>query len=185
MIRIRRHLTYANMMATLAVFIALGGAAVASVIITNNSQVDRGTISGHHPPSGDHPNIIGRSIAANDLSAGLTSSLTAHCPSGYTHAAHADLCFEFNLRPGATYVNALSTCAGAGGHLPNPGELAVAFDNLGVPQTNQWVADYWFFGTSSDPVGGMLNENDSRVIELNGEDPTLKVPYRCVSYPSD
>jgi hypothetical protein len=31
----------------------------------------------------------------------------------------------------------------------------------------------------------MLNENDSRVIELNGEDPTLKVPYRCVSYPSD
>jgi len=40
MSRIRKHLTYANVMATLAVFIALGGTALASVIITSNSQVD-------------------------------------------------------------------------------------------------------------------------------------------------
>src|SRR6478672_8618604 len=67
MIRIRRHLSYANVMATLAVFIALGGTALASVIITKNSQVDKGTISGHHPPSGDHPNIIGGSINGKDI----------------------------------------------------------------------------------------------------------------------
>jgi hypothetical protein len=64
---IRTHLTYANVMATLAVFIALGGAAVAAVIITDNSQVDPNTISGHRPPAGKHSNIIGGSVNATDL----------------------------------------------------------------------------------------------------------------------
>jgi hypothetical protein len=58
--RIRHHLTYANVMATLAVFIALGGTAIASVIITSNSQVAQNTISGHKPPSGS---INGSDIA--------------------------------------------------------------------------------------------------------------------------
>src|SRR5690348_14687257 len=67
MSRIRKHLTYANVMATRAVFIALGGTALASVIITSNSQVDRGTISGHKPPSGKHSNIIAESINGKDI----------------------------------------------------------------------------------------------------------------------
>jgi hypothetical protein len=65
--RIHANLTYANVMATLAVFIALGGTALASVIITKNSQVGRGTISGHHPPSGKHSNIIAKSVIGKDL----------------------------------------------------------------------------------------------------------------------
>ena len=68
--RIRANLTYANVMATLAVFIALGGTALASVIITKNSQVGRGTISGHHPPSGKHSNIIAKSVIGKDLAPG-------------------------------------------------------------------------------------------------------------------
>jgi hypothetical protein len=65
--RIRRRLTYANVMATLAVFIALGGTALASVIITKNSQVDKNTISGHRPPGDKHPNIIAGSINGQDI----------------------------------------------------------------------------------------------------------------------
>jgi hypothetical protein len=72
--RILGHLTYANVMATLAVFIALGGSALASVIITSNSQVAAGTISGHNPPSGDHANIISGSVTTLDLA---PSSVTA------------------------------------------------------------------------------------------------------------
>jgi hypothetical protein len=81
--RVRERLTYANVMATIAVFIALGGTALASVIITNNSQVARRTISGHKPPGGKHPNIIGgsvnsRDVAGNSLTGAdvLESSLT-------------------------------------------------------------------------------------------------------------
>jgi hypothetical protein len=68
-------------MATLAVFIALGGTAVASVIIASNSQVAGGTISGHKPPSGDHANIIGGSLNAQDLAAGaVTGTKLARAP---------------------------------------------------------------------------------------------------------
>src|SRR5262245_57962418 len=66
--RIRSHLTYANVVSTMCLISLLGGGtALASVIITKNSQVDRGTISGHHPPSGKHPNIIGGSINGKDI----------------------------------------------------------------------------------------------------------------------
>jgi hypothetical protein len=65
--RLRSSLTYANVMATLAVFIALGGSATAAVIITSNSQVAQGTISGHKPPAGKHANIITGSVNGTDV----------------------------------------------------------------------------------------------------------------------
>ena len=78
----RRHLTYANVVSTLCLILVLGGGtAMASLIITKNSQVDRGTISGHHPPSGDHPNIIGGSLSGADLSGQLRGSLRLLLPS--------------------------------------------------------------------------------------------------------
>ncbi len=63
----RRRLTYANVMATLALLVALGGTASAAVIISTNHQVGQHTISGHNPPAGDHANIIARSVDGADL----------------------------------------------------------------------------------------------------------------------
>ena len=61
--------------ALLALFLATGSSsALASFIIGSNSQVGPGTISGHHPPSGDHANIIGGSIASGDLANGAVST---------------------------------------------------------------------------------------------------------------
>ena len=66
--RVRRHLTYANVMATLAVFLVLaGGTALGAYVITSNSQVGPGTISGHRPQPGDQANIIRGSINTGDL----------------------------------------------------------------------------------------------------------------------
>jgi hypothetical protein len=64
-----RKLTYANVMATAAVIIALGGTATAAVVITSNSQVASNTISGHKPPSGKHSNLISGSVNGQDLAA--------------------------------------------------------------------------------------------------------------------
>ena len=72
--RIRQRLTFANVVSVIALFVALGGTALASVIITSNSQVDRATISGHHPPSGKHPNIISGSVNGTDLASGAVSN---------------------------------------------------------------------------------------------------------------
>jgi hypothetical protein len=68
---IRRHLTFANVVSVIALFVALGGTAMAGVIITRNSQVDRGTISGHKPPRGKHPNIMRGSVNGTDLANNL------------------------------------------------------------------------------------------------------------------
>jgi hypothetical protein len=66
--RIRQHLTYANVMATLAVFLVLGGGtAFAAYVVSSNSQIGPGTVSGHHAPSGKHANIIAGSINGQDV----------------------------------------------------------------------------------------------------------------------
>lgn len=71
----RRRLTYANVMATLAVFLVLGGGtALAAYVVSSNSQIGPGTVSGHKPPSGDHANIIPGSVTSSDLAA---NSVTA------------------------------------------------------------------------------------------------------------
>jgi hypothetical protein len=89
--RLRRHLSYANITATLSLFLILGGGtALASYVISSNSQIGPNTISGHKPPTGDHANIIGGSVSALDLAhpgmlgAGLPSSAGGTC-SGITN----------------------------------------------------------------------------------------------------
>jgi hypothetical protein len=66
--RLRTKLTYANVVATLSIALVLsGGTALASVLITSNSQVAKDTISGHKPPSGKHSNVITGSINGRDV----------------------------------------------------------------------------------------------------------------------
>ena len=65
--KVRSHLTLANVLSLTALFVALGGTALGAVIITDNSQVAKGTISGHRPPAGDHPNLIGGTINDPDV----------------------------------------------------------------------------------------------------------------------
>ena len=76
--RLRSHLTYANVMVTILAFIVLGGGtALASFVVSSNSQVGPGTISGHKPPSGDHANIIAGSINGADLANNAVTGIEA------------------------------------------------------------------------------------------------------------
>jgi hypothetical protein len=65
---IRSHLTFANVVSLMALFVALGGTATAvSYVVSSNSQVGANTISGHHPPSGEHSNLIPASVNGQDV----------------------------------------------------------------------------------------------------------------------
>jgi hypothetical protein len=67
---IRSHLTYANVMSTLAVFLVIGGGtALASYVVSSNSQVGPDTISGHHEGTNQH-NIISGTVNATDIATG-------------------------------------------------------------------------------------------------------------------
>jgi hypothetical protein len=73
--RISSKLTYANVVATLALFLVVaGGTALASYVVSSNKEVGPGTISGHKPPAGDHSNIIAGSVTAADLASGAVTN---------------------------------------------------------------------------------------------------------------
>jgi hypothetical protein len=73
--RIRTRLTYANVVATLALFLVIGGGtALASFVVSSNSQIGPGTVSGHKPPTGDHSNIITGSVNGTDLAGNSVNS---------------------------------------------------------------------------------------------------------------
>src|SRR3954453_11127035 len=66
--RRRPRLTYTNVTATLALFIALGGTALAAGYIVNtNADIAPNTVSGAKPPSGAHANIMANSIGGADV----------------------------------------------------------------------------------------------------------------------
>src|SRR5919201_850064 len=65
---LRSHLTYANVMVTILAFIVLGGGtALAAYVVSSNSQIGPGTISGHKPPTGYHANLVAGSINGQDI----------------------------------------------------------------------------------------------------------------------
>ena len=70
MARFTTRLTYANVMSTVAVFLVLGGGtALAAYVVSSNSQIGPGTISGHKPPTGKHANVIAGSVNGTDIAA--------------------------------------------------------------------------------------------------------------------
>ena len=179
---LRRRLTYANVVATLALVMATGGTAVAAVMITSNNQVAQNTISGHAAPSGKHPNLISGSINATDLAGSVKSSFTVHCPSGMQQAA--DLCFETTVRSPTTWTSAFATCTLANRRLPDAAELAEVFDHTGAPQPGQWVQDTFVSGSTQFANG--LEEDASRNITfVFGSTTGANSSYRCVVAPSN
>jgi hypothetical protein len=65
--RLRRHATPATVIATLALFVALGGTAVAAFVVSSNSQVAPGVIYGAGGGSAVNHNIAAQSVTSKDL----------------------------------------------------------------------------------------------------------------------
>jgi hypothetical protein len=60
--------SHGTVVAYLALFVALGGTATAvTYVVSSNSQIGPGTVSGHKPPTGKHANIIGGSVNGDDV----------------------------------------------------------------------------------------------------------------------
>jgi hypothetical protein len=182
--RIRSHLTYANVVATLALFLVIGGGtALASYVVSSNSQIGPGTVSGHKPPSGDHANIIGGSVNGQDLSAGLKSSLSLHCSNGLKPVPGQApvLCAETAVRDPADYKTALERCAAVNLRLPTESELALVYANSAAAQTYEWTASHFVLsGQFYAPELAMFTNRDLGFGAANTAD---ALNYRCVTTP--
>ena len=113
--RLREHLTYANTMATIAVFIALGGSSYAAIKVTGRNvknesltyrDLRRNTLGG----SRIKESRLGTVPRATALSGGFTARrLLAKCAAGTTPIAGA--CVETSARPALPWGDAAGTCA--------------------------------------------------------------------------
>jgi len=142
--RIRPHLTYANTVATLALFIALGGSSYAAVKITGKN-VRNGSLTGKDIK---RKSIGSRPIKQSSLKAVANAKrvggksargLILRCPKNTVAAAGA--CVERAARPALPWASAAGACRNverpgtAGRRLPTIEELGAAVSYNGVPLT--------------------------------------------------
>jgi hypothetical protein len=158
---IRRRLTYANVMSTVAVFIALGGSSYAAVKLSGSSIKDR-TIAGKKLR---HNTLTGRQVRESRLgtvpyarNAGRLDGVTAaelkiRCP-GDTFPI-ADVCVEKTARAPQSYGSAVLTCLGIdtpktpGRRLPTHGELLAALGAVDLAPGGELTSNVYPSG--SDP----------------------------------
>jgi hypothetical protein len=144
--RIRKRLTYANVMATFAVFIALGGSSYAAFTINGNAiknrsiagkKLHRNTLTGRQIRESRLGRVprAHRADLLNGVSADeLTGELKIKCPRDTFPIA--DVCVERTARSAQSYGSAVLVCsdigtpAGPGRRLPTHGELMAALTGV-------------------------------------------------------
>lgn len=145
--RLRPHLSYANVMATVAVFITLGGGAYAASQIDGNklknrsvagTKIRKNTLGGTEikesrlgkvPRAANADRLDGQPSGAflhagqpaGGALAGELPNPTLRCPAGTTR--QSDFCFDSSARAAATWFDAIDVCAAAGRRLGTPAEM--------------------------------------------------------------
>ncbi len=128
--RLRSKLTYANVMATLAVFIALGGGAYAVSLAKNSvksKQIKNGAVKSKDVGNGQ--------IGAADTA----PALRLQCPPETRYLEGA--CIELAARSTESWLAAMQTCVGADRRLPSVAELQGARLEPGINlATLEWTS---------------------------------------------
>jgi hypothetical protein len=167
--RVRARLTYANIMSTLALCIALGGSSYAAVtlngrVIQNRSiagkKLRRNTVTGREIKESKLAKVprAHRADLLNGVSAGdLRARLSIKCPADTFPTA--DVCVERTARAPQSYGGAVLTCdgvgtpAGPGRRLPTHAELMAALTAVQLATGGELTSDVY----PSSSVPGKLN----------------------------
>jgi hypothetical protein len=141
---LRRRLTYSNVMATLAVFIALGGSSYAALRITGRNvengsltfrDLHRDTLGGTRIKE-SRLGPVRRARNADRVNGVTAGELLVRCPEGTVPVSN--VCVENAARPPAPYGTAAVMCestdrqTGPGRRLPSHDELMTAVGDAGI-----------------------------------------------------
>jgi hypothetical protein len=170
-------LSYANVMATIALFIALGGSAfAASKVVKKNSvtskSVKDGSLKGKDLAKGT---ITGDLVAKNTLTGDNINqgSLALPCPSGTTKAA--GICFDSSERASQGLDGAMTTCGQANRFLPTVAELRTLHVQAGVSVNGEQASDL-----GQDTSHSALGTDSGIAIST---DTSFARPFRCAVVP--
>lgn len=193
--KIRQSLTYANVMSTLAVFIALGGSSYAALTINGSAIKDRSiagkklkrnTLSGRQIKE-SRLNAVPRARNANRLGGLTARDLRIKCPSGTIPAA--DVCVELTPRAESAYGSAVLACAdvgrpaGPGRRLPTHGELRAALAALQLAPGGELTGNVYPSSSSPGDVEALAVIDQVGGVSLTSNSDAGAKAFRCVTDP--
>jgi hypothetical protein len=194
--RIGRHITYANVTATLALFIALGGSSYAVIKVGSkdivNNSVRSSDIRNNSLRSSDIRNrtIRSQDIARDSLGGSVVAEgelgpvrearlldgksvfdLTVRCPPNTRPAG--GVCIEPGLRPAVGYFTATNQCQQVHGSLPSLAELIAS--GVGGTPTAEWTSD--LFQTPTPETRTLIVAEAG--VQAEPIDGSATHPFRC------
>lgn len=193
---LRRHLSYANVMASVAVFIALGGSAYAALSITGRDVVNgsltykdlkRNTLGGRSVNE-SRLGQVRRARNAERLNGKTAGQLLVRCPPATFPVS--DVCVETSVRGPAAYGTAAGICefigrpSGPGRRLPTHDELltAIGEPNITLAPGGELTRNVYPSSTAGEVDVLYVTDNVGSVAVTPNTGAGAKA-FRCVSDP--
>lgn len=194
--RIQSKLTYANVVATLALFVALGGSSYAALTITGGDvkngsltarDVKRNALGGGRIKE-SKLGTVRRSRNANRLGGVTAQRLLLKCPSGTLPAA--DVCVETATRPTAGYTTAEIACSqvgtpqAPGRRLPSYAELkgAMSYEEIALAPGGE-LTNHIYPNSEPNQLDVLILTSEAGSVGLTQDNDTVGRPFRCVTDP--
>lgn len=194
---IRRHVTYANVTATLALFVALGGGAYAAATRITGNDIRPHSLTARNYRANSVTGkavkettlgIVPRARDAVRLDGVGAERLLVRCPEGTIPAA--DTCIETQARPPLPFYSAMLECAnvesqsGPGRRLPTYNELAIALthDEIVLASGGELTSQVYPSSTAGQVEALYVTSKAGNVALTPDTDPGAK-SYRCVADP--
>ena len=193
--RLRARLTYANVMSTLAVFIALGGTPSAALTI-DGSTIKNRTITGKKLRTNTLTGVqikesrlarVPRAKTADTLDGVTPADLKIKCPPDTFPIA--DVCVERAPRGAASYGSAVLTCfavgtpTGPGRRLPTHGELRAALSGVQLAPGGELTSDVYPSGSRPGELDVLYITDQVGSVAVTPNTGAGAKAYRCVTDP--
>jgi hypothetical protein len=193
--RLRRGLTYANVMSTLAVFIALGGSSYAAFTISGSDiknrsiagkKIKRNTLTGKQIRE-SRLSRVPRARNADRLNGATAASLRIRCPSDTFPAA--DVCVERTPRRATSYGSAVLECAivgtpaAPGRRLPSYGELRAALAAVSLAGGGELTSEVLPSASRPGELDVVFIANQSGGVAVTPNTGAGGKAFRCVTDP--
>jgi hypothetical protein len=193
--RLRKRLTYANVMSTLAVFIALGGSSYAAFTM-NGSAIKNRSISAkklrHNTLTGTEikESRLGRVPRAKtaDTLGGMTAGdLKVKCPADTFPIA--DVCVERTPRAAASYGSAVQACLAVGTptapgrRLPTHGELRAALTAVQLAPGGELTSNVYPSSSTPGGLDVLFVTDQVGSVAVTPDTGAGAKAYRCVTDP--
>jgi hypothetical protein len=193
----RPRLTYANVVATLALFVALGGSSYAALKISGK-DIQKNSITGQNIKRNSlgrrqikesSLSAVPRALNAAHLDGHTAESFLVRCPQGTIPVA--GVCIETQARPPAAYGVAVLECgstdskSAAGRRLPTHNELLDAFPHQEIQLAPGGELTSEVSASSSEPgrIVDLYIADESGAVGLTPDTFAGAKSYRCVAPP--